>query len=111
MSGDPRSRTPAWRKDIKAPEKKQAAQPAWKREAPKPLTKQGWSRRSKLFAGSMGLLVVSGLLFWVIFMLIPPKPACLILVGADYGDNPAIPQNALGWQTLEDLRTLDGGGG
>jgi hypothetical protein len=58
----------------------------------------------------MLLLVVSAALFIVILMFRPPKPACLILVGADYGDNLAIPHNSFGWQTLVDLKALDGGG-
>jgi hypothetical protein len=41
-----------------------------------------------------------GLVIWLILMLIRPAQVAVVLVGADYATNLAVPQNVLGWEGL-----------
>ncbi len=57
-----------------------------------------------LFLGTVGLFI------WVATKFRPPSPSYLVLVGADYADNLAVPHNLDGWQGLKALSTFAGGG-
>ena len=104
--------TPAWKQAVPQKGRKDSARPAWRREpeaAPAP--RPAWKRRTKLGFGGLGLMVGTAALVWVIYWLFPHKPACLVLLGADYvltgdgkGINLAIPHNAYGWQSLKALQ-------
>ena len=69
---------PTWRPDVSAPE----AGPQWRVAHVRPAVTPGKNRR--FVAGSVlaGFMVLSGLLIWIATWLSPPKPSCLVLIGA-----------------------------
>src|SRR5437016_4020401 len=102
---------PAWKQAVPSTERKDSTRPAWRKEAaPRGAPREYWTRRTKLSVGALGLIIASAALVAVILWLRPHKPACLVLLGADYiqtgdgkGVNLAIPHNAYGWQSLKVL--------
>jgi hypothetical protein len=76
----------------------------WQQTAPAPKARRPLSRRARIgiVLGVLGAIV--GVLAVLLYLLTPPRPACLVLIGAGYEDNLAIPQNAAGWKGLEDLQ-------
>jgi hypothetical protein len=81
---------------------------AWQKiEQPKTSkVSSGTSRGIKLGIAGGALAVLIGLLVWIVFWLRTPKPACLVLIGAGYETNLALPHNAAGWKGLEALNEL-----
>lgn len=77
---------------------KQAAAPAGPR---KPM-----SRGFKLFLAAAAVGVIIGGIVVAIQWLIPIRPAGIVLVGASYDDNLAIPHNVHGWNTLSAIEAL-----
>lgn len=75
----------------------------WRRE-PRPPSRR--RRAAALLAAAVGYLVFSGLLVAVALLLWPPRPACLILAGAGYESNLAVPPNVFGKATLGALARL-----
>jgi hypothetical protein len=65
-----------------------------------------WSRGSKLGLAILLLSFFVGGVYVVIEWLRPISPACLVLMGASYDDNLAVPHNAFGWKNLDDLDKL-----
>jgi hypothetical protein len=60
-------------------------------------------------AGVLGLVLITATaMVWLLFWLRPPGPACLILVGAGYEDNLAVPPNAQGRETMSRFARLAG---
>jgi Mg-chelatase subunit ChlD len=104
----PPSKKRSWKDSAKpGTERKNEAQKAWRREATAPPKgKRPWSRRSKL--GLLGLLFlgVVGVIVAVILWIRPPKPVYLVLIGAGYEENLAIPHNVYGMVTLRRLGQL-----
>jgi hypothetical protein len=45
-------------------------------------------------------------LIYVIYLIWPPRPACVVLIGAGYEENLAVPHNVYGWKGLTDCITL-----
>jgi hypothetical protein len=77
---------------------------AWQGASAKPVgERKPWSRKAKVRI-ALGLLVVvvAGLIV-LAYMLRWRRPACLVLVGASYDTNLAIPHNVFGWRGLEAL--------
>ncbi len=64
------------------------------------------SQRLKRGLVGGAFLAVTSLIAVVLLLLRPPHPATLILVGADYADNLAVPDNALGWNGLNELHQM-----
>src|SRR5262245_10874438 len=64
------------------------------------------SRSVRIASGLIGFAACLMLVVWLIWMINPPKPAAVILVGADYATNLAVPHNVLGWQGLEGIEQL-----
>lgn len=96
---------PAWRKNVKPAAKKEAAQPLWKRQQEKSLPEQrSWTRRNKLGVGVTLLFALTGLLVWAILLLQRHRPGVLVLMGAGYETNLAVPHNVYGWRSLVELR-------
>jgi len=54
-------------------------------------------------AAFLGCLATVVFLIW---MLIPPKPVAVFLVGADYATNLAVPHNVPGWKGLEGIKMV-----
>lgn len=102
-----RPHVPAWKKAAgPSSPGSRASRPGWRAEPDAAPTRRGLSRRTKLGLGVFTLIALSALLIWVVWWLIPPKSACLVLVGAGYEDNLAVPHNVPGWHGLEELREL-----
>jgi hypothetical protein len=75
----------------------------WKKDQAAAPARRRWSRRTQLgvAGGLFGLLAVGvAALLW---MLYPPKPACLVVVGSGYEDNLSLPHNVYGWSGARDL--------
>lgn len=66
-----------------------------------------WSRGSKLALAVLMLSFIVGGVYIVIEWLRPISPACLVLMGASYDDNLAVPQNVYGWKNLDDINKLN----
>jgi hypothetical protein len=52
------------------------------------------------------VLALGSALLWALSWLSPPQPAALLLWGAGYQENLAVPHNVYGWQTLSDFTTV-----
>src|SRR6516165_913578 len=102
----------AWRQQAGAGggERKQQAQPQWRREPATPAaagtSAKRVSRKTKLAATALGFLIFCGLLVWAVTLLMPPKPACVVLLYADSEENLAIPTNPYGRIAAHDLQEL-----
>jgi hypothetical protein len=80
--------------------------------------KKPWSSRESAAAGPrkhsrkrfliaalvLGILAALGGFIFLATRPSPPKAPYLVLIGADYLDNQAVPPNPHGWQSLEDLK-------
>ena len=109
MSNDaPDVEVQSWKPDVGTTEVKTVGGPVWRREPEIALRRTGARRRrtKRLTAFSL-LAACSGLLCWVLtWFAVPffwPNTSYLVLVGADYDDNSAIPLNVYGWNTLDGL--------
>jgi hypothetical protein len=104
MPTDPSRRPgPAWRSQAAGSDRKQASQPAWRKGPAAARPARRLSRRAQFgIAAGLFLVAVAGVaaLLW---MLYPPQPACLVVVGAGYEDNLSLPHNVYGWQGARDL--------
>src|SRR5262245_13807351 len=102
---------PTWRSDVPAADKKREALPTWKKETvvAEKTTGKKLTRKTKLGLGVLAFLLFNALLVWVIYWLWPPKPTCLVLIGAGYENNLAVPHNVYGWNSLEGLADLSKG--
>jgi hypothetical protein len=81
------------------------AQHKWRQRAAQPVKeKRPWSKRSKFLfrAGLLGAVI--GLIVVVILWLWPPKRIALVLVGAGYEENLALPHNVYGMNGLEGIQ-------
>ncbi|MCA1684886.1 MAG: hypothetical protein LC745_02650, partial [Planctomycetia bacterium] len=63
-------------------------------------------RAARLTFWGLAYLTVSGLLVWVCLWLWPPRAAVLVLAGAGYETNLAVPQNVYGRAGLEGFKGL-----
>ncbi len=103
-------RGPDWRPGQPAPARPTppAAGPAWRRldATPTPLPPRVKAGR---LAGILALVLATATaLIWLLFWLRPPGPACLVLAGAGYEDNLALPHNAPGREAMGRLANLAG---
>jgi hypothetical protein len=95
---------PAWRQKVTGGRRNPQAQKAWQKEAEvSVLPTPRWTRKTKVGVAAAGLLGVVGLLVGVILWWLPPRSPTLVLIGADYPTNLAIPPNVYGWQGLHAL--------
>src|SRR4051794_24462018 len=95
-----------WRRAA-APAERRRSGPKWRRGADP--TAPRWRRRvraMKVAAAIATLGLLGGLLIWVSTWLWPLDPATLVLVGAGYEQNLAIPHNAYGRRSLRTLADL-----
>src|SRR6188768_1943669 len=74
-------------------------------ELPQPLSPR--SRRGvRVLIAFLCLFALCAALVWVALWLRPGKDTALVLIGAGYEDNLAVPHNAYGRQGLHDLAAL-----
>ena len=117
--------SPAWKNQGPSPAKKESASvPAWKKDAAAPdaAGPRAWQDqpgtpavaprpRSKytrlLFAVGLLSALISGIVLWIIYYR-PLKPATLIVLGASYDVNLALPHNAYGWKGMQELKDTSG---
>ena len=64
------------------------------------------SRSFKIAGALLGFLGLRGPLVFLIILFQPPKPAAVVLVGADYATNLTVPHNLLGWKGLEAIEAV-----
>jgi hypothetical protein len=64
------------------------------------------TRQAKIGFATFSFLFLMGMLIWASFWLMPPKTACLVLIGAGYQDNIALQHNVYGWQGLQGMAQL-----
>lgn len=92
-----------WRRTGASSEHRTAG-PKWRRQAAARSPRRVRRTRALKVAGAtLALGILGGLLIWVSTWLWPPKPAALILIGAGYEQNLAIPHNAYGRRSLQAL--------
>ncbi len=60
-------------------------------------------RFRRVMIGSFLLVVAVSAFLWVASWFQPPRPVQLVLVGAGYQQNLAVPHNIFGWNSLQDL--------
>jgi hypothetical protein len=107
MPTDPQRTQPAWRPPVQLPSPPPSTVPRWRRESD--LSGEAatrWRRRFRLGVALLLFLASAGFLVWASFWLTPPRPAVLVLVGAGYETNLAIPHNAYGRHSLRVLADL-----
>ena len=99
MPSDKNRANMGWRERLPAA-KSPAGKRDWQGQAPAAAVKKpGWSRRSKFTFVGLAFLGCAAVAVWLILKLFPPKPAILVLIGADYNETSlAIPHNEYGWQ-------------
>ncbi len=101
-NNNPRPPKRSWRGERTASARPSVGQPAWKAErkaAPGPRVSRGVKLSAAL---ALFLLVAAGAVA-VYFWLRPPDPFRLVLVGAAYDQDLAVPSNALGRRDLDGL--------
>lgn len=96
-----------WRPEAAPQEEVVVGGPRWRRDQAGP--QRVPFRKSRYFrTGVLGLLALFfiALLIWVSSWLSPPRPACLVLIGAGYEENLAVPANVYGRKSMGDLADL-----
>lgn len=80
----------------------------WNRLRTKPAheTTTKSSRTLRIAGGLTALAACVGCLIYLILIWRPPKPAAVVLVGADYATNLAVPHNVLGWRGLKGIEAV-----
>ncbi len=78
----------------------------WQRDRAEPRPAEGSSRPAKLLRAGLLLLGCVAAIIGLLYLIWPPHPARLVLVGADYVENLAIPPNLAGWRAIRDLKQL-----
>ena len=74
----------------------------WRRE-PGAGAARRWGRRSVFGLLTLAFVACTGLLVWAVLWFWPPRPARLVLVGAGYETNLAVPPNVYGREGLNAL--------
>src|SRR5438477_12789383 len=93
-----------WRPALPRAERRRGPAPPWRQQTVAPVrSRRRFSRGRQLAIASFGFFACLGLLCWASFWLWPPTGACLVLIGAGYEDNLAIPHNAFGRESLKGL--------
>jgi hypothetical protein len=97
------SRPEGWNPSGSAAAAPRRGLPRWRLEPRRPGRRRAALRT---LATALCYLSLSGLLIWVVLWLSPPQPARLVLLGAGYETNLAIPENVYGREALRDLEAL-----
>src|SRR2546430_14438220 len=94
MASDrPRTSSGSWsRAADPSARRRRGPAPGWRAES----RARGRPRVVRLVLTAGAYFAACGLFLWVALWLWPPRPACLVLVGAGYGTNLAIPHNVYG---------------
>jgi hypothetical protein len=104
-ANNPRQPRRSWKDDKPTGDRRGHGQRGWHKEPAAPGVKGPWlSRRGKIALAVTGLLLGIGAI--AAFMLMPraPDPPRLVLIGAGYETNPAVPANVAGVHALDQLQ-------
>src|SRR5438105_1140999 len=107
MSSDaPRSRNQGWKQAAEKGATAAPGQRAWQQTqaAGADKTRKPLSKRTKMVIAAVLLGVGIYGIALLIAMLIPAKPARLLLVGSAYEDNLLVPHNIFGWKGARNLK-------
>jgi hypothetical protein len=64
------------------------------------------SERFRLAGVALGFLAFLAAVVVLIILIWPPASVGVVLIGADYADNPLVPPNILGWKVIEAIESL-----
>jgi hypothetical protein len=105
MANPPPPRKKSWRDTAAAPPKTRGVNEAWRKtDGAGPAGPSWWSRRwARLAFVSGGLALVTGAVVLWILLIHPPRPIRLVLLGAGYETNLAVPHNVPGMNGLDAL--------
>ena len=102
-AGDPRPPKRSWREGAASTPKSAAGKRAWKQEASAGESGPLFTRRGKILLAAGGLLGVLGAIIAVYLWMRPIDPPRLVLIGAGYETNLAVPHNVQGRRALTEL--------
>src|SRR5262249_12618275 len=101
---------PTWRRNETPPPRREREPSGyqWPGGAPRPVggAKASQSGSYRIAVAVLGFLACLVGVVILIILIWPPDPVAILLVGADYADNLAVPHNVLGWKGLEGLAAL-----
>src|SRR5439155_17583 len=88
--------------------KRRGSEPRWRRLTGPAAgaARPRWSRAAQIGVTALALLVFVGLLAGLGLMIYLPQTVCVVLLGADYAENLAVPHNVYGWHSLLGLADL-----
>ena len=99
----------SWRRNAAPPPpRREPEKPEWSRRRLKPVEGARGPRFGsfKIVAAVLGFLACLVAVVVLIILIWPPDPVGILLVGADYADNLAVPHNVLGWKGLEGIAAV-----
>ncbi|MFO0947237.1 MAG: hypothetical protein U1D30_15050 [Planctomycetota bacterium] len=99
---------PSWRPADRTVPRVSGEGPKWRAEPDRGRRPRAVVRFAKVAGTLATFSAVAALLIWVSSWLRLPRPVALILVGAGYETNLAVPPNVYGWKGLVDLSALAG---
>ena len=99
-SNEPHPPPRSWKPEVEPDEAKRGAGPMWRRDRAAVPVVGVRTRRSRMLIGGAAFLFCTALLVWVSFWLWPVQRASLILIGAGYETNLAVPPNVYGRESL-----------
>src|SRR5215813_11862835 len=99
---------PSWRRNVAPPPQREREEYQWTRRTPKPAGGAQGPRSGsfKVVGAVLGFLACLVAVVILIILIWPPDPVGILLVGADYADNLAVPHNVLGWKGIEGIAAL-----
>lgn len=103
-----RSSKPSWRRKSSDAPRPEVSGYEWTRRRVKPVGTVGRprSREFKIAGALLGLFTCLALIVLLIILFRPPKPAAVVLVGADYAGNLTVPHNVLGWKGIQAVEAV-----
>src|SRR5262245_59846201 len=102
MSTNPSSDRPSWRGPDAAKDEGRALGPRWRQGSSLTPVRSGWPW-GRIALAFLAFAAMCALFVWVSLWLRPAKDTSLVLIGADYQQNLAVPHNVYDYHTLDAL--------
>lgn len=99
---------PSWRPGDRPAPRIVGEEPKWRAERDRGRRPHATVRFAKVAATLVTFGIFCALLIWVSSWLRLPRPVALVLIGAGYETNLAVPANVYGWKGLGDFSALAG---
>ena len=103
-------REPSWRRKGSSSPQPERPRPEheWTRRRNRPAgdVKPSSSGTYRLAGAALGFLAFLAAVVILIILIWPPSSVGVVLIGADYADNPLVPPNILGWKVIEAIESL-----